>query len=73
MNLIKELHPTYFELNIHERINARHNRNFFNINSLFSTVLREFDYIKVNYATDHPCTMRSQYHHYGKRHSMYTH
>jgi len=59
----------YFQLNIHQRINARQNRNKLNINGLFRTVLMQSSY--TSYECEHPTINNGLYHHTGKNHSKY--
>lgn len=69
MTTLKNLHKSYFDLNIHQRINERQFRNSLNINFLFATVIRQSTYSK--YETTHPKVNNGTYHHIGKSHSKY--
>lgn len=66
----KNLYKSYFELNIHQKINERQHRNALNINNLFACVLRSCNYSKYkDYA--HPKINNGIYHPIGKTHSKY--
>lgn len=65
----KNLYQSYFELNIHQRINERQHRNQLNINFLFSSVIS--DCIHSKYEATHPRINNGIYHHIGKNHSQY--
>jgi hypothetical protein len=73
-DLLKQMHPTYFKLNVHQKINARQLRNGLNINHIFATKLYDFDYVAEDIECDHYtiCPVNTGiYHHFGKRHSQY--
>ena len=59
-------HHKYFDLNIHQKINERQNRNSLNINNLFSTVITQ-----NNYGEKYPKINNGLYHHSGKSHNKY--
>lgn len=65
----RSIYPHYFQLEIHERINHRQNRNALNINYLYHAAMTQ----QVIFLEDtlFPVKHRPTWHHGNKQHSLY--